>query len=140
MALKRKKRHHWLPVVAGILIKDGKALIGQRPEHKSLPGVWEFPGGKIEMGEIPTVALARELQEELGIDAQIGPLRFATTHNYGDVGVLLLFYEVRFWKGEPKTQHHLELQWATPDDLKSMNLPEANRLVLPSIMEIIATK
>ena len=70
---KRKKRPNWLPVVAGVLIKDGKTLLGQRPEHKSLPGLWEFPGGKIELGETPEQALRRELKEELAIEADIGP-------------------------------------------------------------------
>jgi 8-oxo-dGTP diphosphatase len=138
MAVKRKKRPQWLPVVAGILIKDGKVLLGQRPEHKSLPGLWEFPGGKIELGESPEAALQRELQEELGLDVDVGPLRIATTHNYAGVGVLLLFYEIRFWKGSPKPVHHLELKWTAGEDLPKEQLPEANRLVLPQIMALIA--
>lgn len=137
MTLKRKKRPNWLPVVAGILIKDGQVLLGQRPEHKSLPGLWEFPGGKIELGESPEVALRRELQEELAVDADIGPLKIATTHAYGDVGVLLLFFEVRFWKGSPKPVHHLELKWVGKDELAKEKLPDANQIVLPQIVELL---
>lgn len=137
MAIRRKKRPNWLPVVAGILIKNGKVLLGQRPEHKSLPGMWEFPGGKIELGERPEQALKRELEEELGIEVEVGPLRLATTHSYGESGVVLMFYEVRFWKGEPKTHHHLELQWVQPEEMKKMNLPEANREVFPEIQKIL---
>ena len=133
----RKKRPNWLPVVAGILIKDGKVLLGQRPEHKSLPGLWEFPGGKIELGESPEEALRRELQEELAIDADIGQLKIATTHKYGDVGVLLLFFEIRFWKGSPKPVHHLELKWVDKDELVQQKLPDANQIVLPQIVELL---
>ena len=133
----RKKRPNWLPVVAGILIKDGKVLLGQRPEHKSLPGLWEFPGGKIELGESPEEAIRRELKEELGIDADIGQLRIATTHQYGEVGVLLLFFEVRFWKGSPKAEHHLELKWVNKEELVQQKLPDANQSVLPQIVELI---
>ena len=61
----RSKKAHWIPVVAGFLKKDGKILVGQRPESHSLAGQWEFPGGKIEPGETPEQALARELEEEL---------------------------------------------------------------------------
>ena len=137
MAVKRKKRPQWLPVVAGILIKNGKVLLGQRPEHKSLPGLWEFPGGKIELGEKPDEALKRELDEELGLEVEVGPLRLATTHSYGESGVVLMFYEIRFWKGEPKTQHHLELQWVSPEEMKDLKLPDANREVFPQLQEII---
>ena len=137
MNLKRKKRPNWLPVVAGILIKDGKALLGQRPEHKSLPGLWEFPGGNIELGETPEIALRRELQEELAIDAEIGPLKIATSHTYGEVGVLLLFFEIRFWKGTPKPVHHLELKWVDKNELAEQKLPDANQIVLPQIVELL---
>lgn len=99
--------------------------------------MWEFPGGKIELGERPEQALKRELEEELGIEVEVGPLRLATTHSYGESGVVLMFYEVRFWKGEPKTHHHLELQWVSPVEMKSMNLPEANREVFPEIQKIL---
>jgi 8-oxo-dGTP diphosphatase len=137
MSLKRKKRPNWLPVVAGILIKDGKTLLGQRPEHKSLPGLWEFPGGKIELNESPEEALRRELDEELGIQADIGELKIATTHTYGEVGVLLLFFEVRFWKGAPSAKHHLEIKWVDKDELVQQKLPDANQIVLPRIVELL---
>jgi 8-oxo-dGTP diphosphatase len=134
---KKPKRPQWLPVVAGILIRDNQVLLGQRPEHKSLPGLWEFPGGKIELGESPEVALRRELKEELGIDATIGPLRLATTHSYDESGVVLLFFEVRYWTGQPRPVHHLDLKWVNAKDLKTEKLPEANRVILTQILEIL---
>lgn len=133
----KQKRASWLAVVAAIIKKDKKVLLGQRPPKKSLAGLWEFPGGKIELGEQPETALRRELKEELGIDAEIGSLKVVTTHNYGDVGVILVFYEVQFWKGEPKSIYHSELKWVTVDELKAIELPEANKQVLPELMACI---
>ncbi len=124
---KPKNKKNWIPVVAGILKKGQQVLVGQRPETHTLGGLWEFPGGKIELGESPEYALKRELQEELGIDAEIGELKIACTHSYGDVGIVILFYEVLFWKGEPKAKHHTELEWIIAADLPLRNIPDANR-------------
>src|SRR5579871_911141 len=124
---KQKKRAIWVPVVTGLMRKNDKILLGLRPQGESLAGAWEFPGGKIDQGELPEVALARELKEELDIDAEIGPLRTVHTHSYGERGVLLLFYDVHFWKGEPKTVYHEDLKWADPDELEKLQIPEANR-------------
>ena len=130
-----KTKKHWIPVVAGLIKKGDLILIGQRPETHTLAGLWEFPGGKIEMGETPEEALARELREELGISAEIGELKIACTHSYGEVGIIILFYEVLFWKGEPKAQHHTSLDWIKPSTLASRNIPEANRKNLPRIFK-----
>lgn len=130
-----RAKKNWIPVVAGIIKKGNLILVGQRPETHTLGGLWEFPGGKIEMGESPEVALARELREELGIEAEIGDLKIACTHSYGDVGILILFYEVLFWKGEPKAQHHTGLEWVAPNELPTRNIPEANRKNLPRIFK-----
>lgn len=131
----RNKKINWIPVVAGLMKKDKKILVGQRPENHSLAGLWEFPGGKIELGESPQVALARELNEELGIDATIGELKLACTHSYGDVGIVILFYEVNYWKGEPKAQHHLMLEWIYPQELKLRPIPDANKKILDQIFK-----
>lgn len=133
----KTRKGHWIPVVAGFLKKDGKILVGQRPENNSLPGQWEFPGGKIEPGETPEIALVRELQEELGITAEVGDLKLACTHSYGDVGILILFFEILFWKGEPKAQHHMMLEWIHPEELKHRNIPEANRKILDRIYKAL---
>ena len=134
MAVKsRLKKAHWIPVVAGFLRRGNLVLVGQRPETHSLAGQWEFPGGKIEAAETPEEALARELFEELGIEAEIGRLQLACTHHYGDVNILILFYEVLFWKGEPKTKHHLALDWIAPADLLTRPIPDANQKILPKI-------
>lgn len=131
------RKAHWIPVVAGFLRKGEQVLIGQRPENHSLAGQWEFPGGKIESGESPELALARELSEELGIDSTIGDLKLSVTHSYGDVNILILFYEVLYWKGEPKAQHHLMLEWINPEELYHRNIPEANRRMLDRIFKAL---
>ncbi len=132
-----KKRNVWIPVVAGLIRRQGKVLVGQRPEGASLARTWEFPGGKIELGESPEEALARELSEELGIEAEIGPLKFAASHTYGKTGILFLFFEVKFWKGQIKTQQHLDLKWVSPKELGGLELPEANSKFLKQILEVL---
>lgn len=133
----RLKKIQWIPVVAGFLKKEGRILVGQRPENNSLAGLWEFPGGKIELGETPEEALARELSEELGIEAEIGELKLSVTHSYNDVGIVILFYEVLYWKGEPKAKHHLMLEWIYPEELKDRSIPEANKKVLEKIFKVL---
>jgi 8-oxo-dGTP diphosphatase len=135
----RKKRGVWIPVVTGLLRKNNQILLGLRPKGESLAGAWEFPGGKIDQGENPEGALKRELQEELGIEAEIGKLRLVHTHSYGERGVLLLFYDVNFWKGEPKTIYHEDLRWVDPDELHTITIPEANRVILKQLVEVIKT-
>jgi 8-oxo-dGTP diphosphatase len=133
----KPKKIHWIPVVAGFLKRDGQILVGQRPENHSLAGQWEFPGGKIELGETPEEALARELQEELGIEAQVGDLKLACTHSYSDVGIVILFYEIKFWKGEPKAHHHMRLEWIYPEELKLRPIPEANKKILDRLFHAL---
>ncbi len=136
----RIKKSHWIPVVAGFLKKDGKILVGQRPENNTLAGQWEFPGGKIELGETPEQALIRELDEELGIQVEVGDLKLACTHSYGEIGILILFYEILFWKGEPKAKHHMMLEWVHPEELKIRNIPEANRKILERIFKALGVE
>ncbi len=132
-----KKRGNWVPVVAALMKRQGRVLVGQRPQGGSLPGTWEFPGGKIELGENPEGALKRELKEELGVEAEIGPLKFVDTHTYGKVGILFLFFEVKYWTGQIKTQQHLDLRWVTPKELAGLTLPEANTKFLKRILEVL---
>ncbi len=140
MGKAKAKKGHWIPVVAGFMRKGNQILVGQRPENNSLPGQWEFPGGKVESGESPEEALARELNEELGIDATVGELKLATTHNFGDLNILLLFYEIMYWKGEPKAKHHLMIEWIHPEELSHRTIPEANRNMLPRIYKALGVK
>lgn len=120
-------------MVAAVIRKEDKVLLGLRPAGSSLPDLWEFPGGKIELGEAPPEALKRELQEELDIDAEVGRLIYAGTHTYGKNGIILLFYEVKYWKGSISPKHHTDLKWYTPEEVKSLSLPEANKKMLEEL-------
>jgi len=109
-------------VVAAALIDDeGRVLIAQRPEGKSLAGLWEFPGGKVEPGETPEAALIRELHEELGItvkQACLAPFVFAS-HSYDDFHLLMPLYLIRRWDGEPERREHGALKWVRPNDMRA---------------------
>ena len=101
---------------------DGRVLLGQRPEGKSMAGLWEFPGGKVEPGETPEIALIRELQEELGIDTWascLAPLTFAS-HSYDDFHLLMPLFACRKWKGTPQSREGQALQWVRPNQLLSL--------------------
>lgn len=128
----------WIPVVTGLIRKGEQVLVGQRPPGHTLAGQWEFPGGKIEKGESPENALKRELFEELGIEAEIGPLRLAASHTYGEISILIMFYDVLFWKGEPKLQQHTELRWISPPEFKNLSIPDANRKIIDRLIDILA--
>lgn len=127
----KPKRASWIPVVVGIMEKDGKVLLGQRPESGTLAGLWEFPGGKLELDETPQEALSRELKEELGIEAEVGKIFMCSSHSYGDKGILLLFFKIDYWKGEPRALHHSQLEWVPIESISKKKIPESNREILP---------
>ncbi len=131
----RPKRTQWIPVAAGLMRKGNLLLLGLRPADHNLAGLWEFPGGKIESGEMPDQALVREFKEELGIDVEAGDLKLSCTHSYGDVNILILFYEIRFWKGEPKPLHHSQLEWLSAEQISQRQIPEANKKILDRIFK-----
>jgi 8-oxo-dGTP diphosphatase len=115
-------------VVAAFIIRDGKLLICQRTEHQPLPLKWEFPGGKIEPGETPEQALARELEEELGIDATIGPFIAELQHQYRNGrSIHLRFFAVREFRGEFENRVFEDMRWVELRDLPSYNFLAADR-------------
>ena len=101
---------------------DGRVLLAQRPPGKSMAGLWEFPGGKVEAGETLEESLRRELQEELDIDAEIGPERYRTRHEYpGKHAVELMFFDVTTFQGEPQNQAFEQIVWAEPEALPTFD-------------------
>jgi 8-oxo-dGTP diphosphatase len=118
-----------LVVVAAALVDaDGRVLLQQRPEGKSLPGLWEFPGGKIEPGETPEMALVRELEEELGIVTQgqcLAPACFAS-EPLDDQHLLLLLYVCRKWSGIPELRHAAAFKWVRPAEMFALPMPKAD--------------
>lgn len=107
-----------IKVVAAIIQRDGKILIGQRLRSDSHGLKWEFPGGKVERGETPVAALARELEEELGIQARIGAEVVRHTYEYPRrAAIQLLFHSVTEFSGEPQSIAFEQIVWETPDRL-----------------------
>lgn len=117
-----------LVAAAALIDADGRVLIAKRPEGKSMAGLWEFPGGKVNEGELPETALVRELDEELGIDITetcLAPFTFAS-HAYDDFHLLMPLYLCRIWKGQPTPQEGQELKWVQPVRLGDYPMPPAD--------------
>jgi 8-oxo-dGTP diphosphatase len=123
-------------VVAGLIFKDGKVLVCQRTKHQTMPLKWEFPGGKIEEGEQPRDALRRELEEELGINAQIGEELARIRHEYrGGGAVELRFYAVHAFAGTLENRIFKDIQWAQLTELPSFDFLEADLSLVQSLAE-----
>ena len=116
-------------VVAVALVDDeGRVLVQRRPAGKSMAGLWEFPGGKVETGEVPEAALVRELGEELGVIVNPADLQAAAfaSEPLGGRQLLLLLYICRQWEGTPTALHAEELLWCRPDALYDLQMPPAD--------------
>ena len=114
-------------VVAGLILNQGKLLVCQRTRHQTMPLKWEFPGGKIEEGEQPRDALRRELEEELGILANIGDEIARIQHEYPNRSVVeLRFYVVRSYGGELENRIFREIRWADLNELPKLDFLEAD--------------
>ncbi len=125
------------PVVvsAGVIIEGARVLLSQRKTGTHLAGAWEFPGGKVEPGEDPRDALARELVEELGIDAEVGDPLEITFHRYATKSVLLLFFAASRRPGspEPRALDVAAVRWAGLDELRDEEFPPADVAVLAKV-------
>ena len=116
---------------------DGRVLLTQRPEGKSMAGLWEFPGGKIEPGELPVAALAREMREELGIELCepcSTPLTFVS-HMYDDFHLLMLLYVCRKWEGVPTPLEGQKMSWKYPREMAAMPMPPADVPLVAALMD-----
>jgi 8-oxo-dGTP diphosphatase len=128
-----------LVVAAAIVDGEGRVLVQQRPAGKPMAGLWEFPGGKVEPGEVPEAALARELQEELGITvdtADLAPATFAS-EALGQRHLLLLLYTLRRWQGVPEPHHASALRWLPPAELRSLPMPPADEPLIPLLETLL---
>lgn len=118
---------------------DGRVLLAQRPAGKSLAGLWEFPGGKVEPGETPEHALIRELEEELGINTWsscLSPLSFAS-HSYEDFHLLMPLFACRKWDGIPTPREGQKLKWVHPRDFKDYPMPPADIPLIPILRDLL---
>jgi 8-oxo-dGTP diphosphatase len=115
-------------VAAALADEKGRLLLQQRAPDRAMAGLWEFPGGKVEAGELPESALVRELREELGIEiaaADLAPACFASAPN-GGRHMILLLYLCRRWQGEPRPLDASALRWETPAAMRALPMPPAD--------------
>jgi 8-oxo-dGTP diphosphatase len=128
-------------VAAGVIVREGRVLLSQRKRGAHLEGAWEFPGGKVEPGEDPRAALARELAEELGVDADVGAPVEVTFHRYPGKDVLLLFFEASLREGspEPRALDVADVRWAAAGDLRDELFPPADVAVLVRVRARLVT-
>jgi 8-oxo-dGTP diphosphatase len=128
-----------LVVASALVDADKRVLITQRPEGKTLAGLWEFPGGKVEPGERPEETLIRELQEEIGItvkEACLAPLTFAS-HAYEDFHLLMPLYICRRWDGEVIAREGQNLAWVRANKLRDYKMPPADIPLIPHLIDLL---
>ena len=122
-----------------LIDQDGRILIAKRPDGKSMAGLWEFPGGKVELGETPEQALVRELSEELGIETWnscLAPMTFAS-HAYEDFHLLMPLFVCRKWEGIVIPKEEQELKWVYSNELKNYPMPPADKPLIPILRDWI---
>jgi 8-oxo-dGTP diphosphatase len=120
-----------------LIDRDGRVLLAQRPESKSMAGLWEFPGGKVEGSETPEAALVRELHEELGIETWnscLAPLTFAS-HTYDDFHLLMPLFACRKWNGIVQPKERQTLKWVYPKDFSNYPMPPADIPLIPILRD-----
>ena len=120
-----------LVAAVALIDADGRVLLAQRPEGKSMAGLWEFPGGKVE------AALIRELHEELGINTWqscLAPLTFAS-HAYERFHLLMPLFACRRWEGVPNPREGQTLAWVRPDRLRDYPMPPADIPLIPILRD-----
>jgi len=128
-----------LVAAAALIDRDNRVLIAQRPAGKSMAGLWEFPGGKVNKGETPEAALVRELREELGIevcDTCLGPFTFAS-HNYETFHLLMPLYLCRNWEGDITPAEGQAVKWVRASRLVDYPMPPADLPLVPMLRDLL---
>jgi len=128
-----------LVAACALIDTDGRVLLAQRPEGKSMAGLWEFPGGKVEAGERPETSLIRELKEELGIVVKedcLAPLTFAS-HLYPDFHLLMPLYVCRRWEGIVRGREGQKLKWVRTGELRNYPMPPADEPLIPHLSALL---
>ena len=128
-----------LVAACALIDADGRVLMAERPQGKTLAGLWEFPGGKVEAGERPEQALIRELAEELGITVRepcLAPLTFAS-HAYPDFHLLMPLYVCRRWDGTVQPREGQRLAWVRPNRMRDYPMPPADEPLVAHLMGLL---
>jgi 8-oxo-dGTP diphosphatase len=128
-----------LVAACALVDADGRVLLARRPEGKTMAGLWEFPGGKVESGERPEETLIRELKEELAItvsEACLAPLTFAS-HSYPDFHLLMPLYVCRRWEGTVTALEAQQLAWVKPNRLRDYEMPPADVPLIAHLMALL---
>ncbi|RWC88012.1 MAG: (deoxy)nucleoside triphosphate pyrophosphohydrolase [Mesorhizobium sp.] len=128
-----------LVAACALVDADGRVLLAQRPEGKQLAGLWEFPGGKVEVGETPEQCLIRELHEEIGIETEIpclAPLTFAS-HSYDDFHLLMPLFVCRRFRGIAQPREGQALKWVRPKQMRDYPMPPADAPLIPFLIDLL---
>ncbi|HZS63767.1 MAG TPA: 8-oxo-dGTP diphosphatase MutT [Xanthobacteraceae bacterium] len=128
-----------LVAACALIDADGRVLLVERPAGKPMPGLWEFPGGKVEQGERPEQTLIRELKEELGIDVKeacLAPLTFAS-HTYPDFHLIMPLYVCRRWEGSVTPEEGQRLAWVRPNRLRDYPMPPADEPLIAHLATLL---
>jgi|SRR3954463_8582522 len=126
----RGKAQAVIEVAAGLVFRDGKLLITQRPAEAHLGGLWEFPGGKREPQESFVQCLSRELSEEVGIEVEVGELVQSIRHSYPEKTVVLQFYRCKWTRHEPQKLGCPDFRWVMRDQISRYQFPAADRQIV----------
>ena len=123
-------------VVAALIWKNNKFMICQRPAHKARGLLWEFVGGKVELGETKEQALIRECKEELNIILSVGDVFMDVVHEYPDLTVHLTLYNATIFEGEPQKLEHNDIKWITPSEIPNYDFCPADEEILKKIINL----